>query len=250
MSLLARVFRLVAANLVPGGGFLLAGWSPATALTLYWFDNILSALAMGARIFLHRRFTGAAGHNRPHIGATYSTGKGSAPVPFRSFLAEFLVTSVSFTVGHGIFLAFVLGVLLERPDVSAVRQGAMAMAVCHAIALTLDAWRIQDWPFARLRHQAVQIMSRVILVHVAILGGMLLFAYRGTPGAFFSIFVWLKLLSDIGSMLPQYDPREPPRLLVALMNLFPKQKGESFEDYWRRTKKEEEARAAQDEQES
>jgi hypothetical protein len=34
------------------------------------------------------------------------------------------------------------------------------------------------------------------------------------------------------------------------MSLFPKQKGESFEDYWRRTKKEEEARAAQDEQES
>jgi hypothetical protein len=76
---------------------------------------------------------------------------------------------------------------------------------------------------------------------------MLFLAWRGTPGAFFSVFVWLKFFSDIGSQLPQWNPREPPRWLVRFMALFPKQKGETFEEYWRRTRVEEEAQAENDE---
>jgi hypothetical protein len=91
-------------------------------------------------------------------------------------------------------------------------------------------------------------MSRVIVVHMSILGGMVFFAWRDTPGAFFSVFVWLKTLADIGTMLPQWNPREPPRWLARVMNRIGNQKGERFEDYWRRTRKEEDAQAASDEQ--
>ena len=65
------------------------------------------------------------------------------------------------------------------------------------MALTLDSFRLEAWPFARIKHHAQQ--------------------------------------------------REPPRWLVRIMKLIPDQKGESFEAYWRRTRAEEDAKAAEDE---
>jgi Family of unknown function (DUF6498) len=250
LTALARLLRLFAASVLPGGGFLFAGWSPATALALYWVDNIVSAVSMSVRIALHRRLTGVSGHNRAQLGATMyvSVNRQEVASGFKSFLAEFLLTTIGFNVAHGIFLAAVLAILAERPDPSALRQGAIGILICHGLALSFDAVRIDQWPFARLKYQATQVMGRVIVVHMAILGGMALFAWRGTPGAFFSVFVWLKLLADIGTMLPQWNPREPPRWLVSVMNLFPKQKGETFEAYWRRTRATEDAQAVEDEQ--
>jgi hypothetical protein len=140
----------------------------------------------------------------------------------------------------------VLGFVEVGPEWDAVRQGAIGIVVLHALALSFDARRLDEWPFAKLKYQAIQVMSRVVLVHMAVLGGMVLFAWRGTPGAFFSVFVWLKFFSDIGSQLPQWNPREPPRWLVRVMRLFPPQKGETFEAYWRRRRVVEEAQAEHD----
>jgi hypothetical protein len=61
------------------------------------------------------------------------------------------------------------------------------------------------------------------------------------------VFVWLKFMSDIGSLLPQWNPQAPPRWLVSVMKLFPKQRGETFEEYWRRTRAQELLQAADDE---
>jgi hypothetical protein len=248
--MIAKFFRLAAASMVPGGGFLLAGWSPATALTLYWIDTLVGAIAMGVRIALHRHWTGVSGHDRSQLGATFSVATSNDepnPVVFKSFLAEFLLTSISFTVAHGVFLTAVLGFISERPDADQVRQGGIGVAICHALALGFDARWLDRWPFARLKHQAVQIMGRVVLVNMAILGGMMFSFWRNTPGAFFTFFVWLKFFSDIGSLVPQWNPHEPPRWLVWLMKRFPTQRGESFEEYWRRTRAQEVSRAEDDE---
>ena len=251
MTMLAKFFRLAAASLVPGGGFLLADWSPATALTLYWIDTLVGAVAMGVRIALHRHRTGVSGHDRGQLGATFSVSTSDdepSPVVFKSFLAEFLLTSISFTVAHAVFLAAVLGFMAERPNADQVLQGAIGIAICHALALSFDSWRLDRWPFARLKYQALQIMGRVVLVHMAILGGTMFSFWRNTPGAFFTFFVWLKFFSDIGSLLPQWNPQEPPRWLVRLLKRFPKQRGESFEEHWRRTRAQELQQSAQDEQ--
>lgn len=251
MTGLGQLLRLFAASIVPGGGFLLAGWSAATALTLYWIDNLVGSVAMGARIVIHRRSTGLAGHGRAHLGATYSTGSRGARTThkFQSFLAEFLAASLGFTAAHGVFLAvLLLGLMAQQPDVESVRQGTIGIAICHALALGFDARRLAGWPFARLKQQAMQVMGRVVVVHFTIMGGMAFFAWRGTPGAFFSVFIGLKFMADLASMLPQYNPQEPPRWLVAVMNLLPlRKKGESFEAYWRRKRAQEDVEAAQDE---
>lgn len=252
MTWLGTLLRLFGGNAIPGGGFLVAGWSPATALTLYWIDNLIGSIATGIRIVLHRRWTGASGHARGQLGATYRTGKYAPERSFKSFLAEFVVTSLAFSLVQGVFLAFFLtGILDAVPNRDHVRQGASAVLVAHLLALAVDARRLPTWPFAQLRDQAQRMLGRVLLVHLAILGGMMFLAARGTPDAFFSIFIALKFLADLGTLMPRYEPGDrPPRLLVWLMGFFPKQNGESFEDYWRRTRATEAAQFAQDEQPS
>ena len=204
---------------------------------------------MAIRIAEHRRLSDAAGHRRAQLGATVTTTSGGKETVtrFKSFLAEFLVTSTIFSVAHGVFLAAILGFVLEPPDFAAVREGAIAIVLCHAIALTVDRFTIANWPFAKLKEQAERLMGRVVLVQMAIIGGTWLMAFRDSPDSFFSVFVWLKALSDIGTFLPTYQPREAPAWLSRVMNLFPKQNGESFEEYWKRTQQKEEEQAALDE---
>lgn len=235
---------------MPGGGYLFNEWSPATALALYWVDNLIGGVAMAVRIAEHRRLTGAAGHSRAQLGATLTTSSGDGPekpVKFRSFLAEFLTVNTIFNLAHGVFLAVVLAIIAQPPDLNALKEGAIAIALCHAIAVTIDLFTIQNWQFAALKAQAEKMMGRIILVHAAIIGGTWFMMASDAPDSFFTVFVWLKAFSDIGNLLPRFDSREPPRALVKVMNLFPKQNGESFEDYWRRTRRQEEEGAARDE---
>lgn len=234
---------------MPGGGYLLDEWSPATALALYFVDNVVGAIAMALRIAEHRRLTRVAGHGRAQLGVTVTMSSGSEddhPVRFRSFLAEFVTASTMFSIGHGIFLAFVLGFVLERPDLGALRQGTMAIVICHAIAVTVDRFTIANWPFAKLKDQAQRLMGRVTLVNVALIGGTWFMVFNNQPDAFFKVFVWLKAAADIGNLLPSMESRDAPRALVWLMGFFPKQNGETFEDYWRRTHRGEEEQAALD----
>ncbi len=251
--MLARItglFRLFAASVIPGGGYFFAGWSPSTTLALYWVETLIGTVAMGMRISLHRRWTGLAGHRRTHLNTevTSTSGGKTRKVQFGSFLSEFLFTALVFTLGHGIFLAMILGFMLEPPNLDDMRKGVTGILACHGLAVGLDTFRLDTWPFARLKAMAEKLMGRVFVVHLAIIGGMFYMAWRDTPGAFFGVFVWLKALTDVGSMLPQWNPREPPRWLVKAMSVFPKQKGETFEEYWRRTDKQADQQRARDEE--
>jgi hypothetical protein len=204
---------------------------------------------MAIRIVEHRRLTGMAGHYRARMGTvvTTSSGRGEKQVRFLSFLSEFLVTSLMFSFGHGIFLAALLGIVLEPPDFDAMQQGAIAIVLCHAIAVTVDRFTIANWTFAKLKAQADRLMGRVMVVQFALIGGTWFMAFRDSKESFFSVFIWLKALSDAGTILPMYDPREAPGWLVRIMSVFPKNKGETFEEYWKRTRKEEDSEAAADE---
>lgn len=248
-SRIAQLLKLFAASVVPGGGYFLAGWSPSTTLALYWFDTLVGAFAMALRIDLHRRWTGMAGHTHAQLDTktTVTTGGKTRQVKFKSFLTEFLSSSLIFTLAHGVFLAAILGFMLEPPNLEDAKKGAIGILACHGLSLGIDTLRLDSWPFATLKAMAEKLMGRVILIHLAIIGGMFFMAWRDEPGAFFGVFVSLKALSDIGSMLPQWNPREPPRWVVKATSWIPKQKGETFEEFWRKAQKKEEAQAANDE---
>jgi hypothetical protein len=83
---------------------------------------------------------------------------------------------------------------------------------------------------------------------------MFLFVGLDQPWWFFSVFVSFKAMLDVGGLLPQWNPQEPPAWLVTGANWMDKKTGtrdrkqETFEEYWARTTREETAQRARDEE--
>jgi len=220
------------------------------ALILFWAENAIVTVTLAARIRLHERWTGLQGHDRAHLGVVAKTGASAETVRFGNFLTEFLAGAIPFVVVHGIILAVILGSVVDVPiDRNAVRQGVLGLALVEAAAFALDLRGLERWPFARLKQRGEHLLGRVILVQIAIIGGMWFFALRGTTDAFFGVFLALKFLVDLGSLMPRAEtaPAAPPRWLAAVMQRFPARNGETFEQHWARTHAAESAMARDDE---
>jgi hypothetical protein len=237
-----RIVEILGLNAVPAAGWAVGGWTPATALVLFWAENLLVTITLATRIALHRRWTGAQGHDRAHLGITVTTGRGARAerVRFGSFLAEFLSGAVPFVVAHGLFLAVIIGGILQTTiDRAALAQGVLGLVVVEGLALVVDLTGLSTWPFARLRQRAEHLLGRVVLVQLAIIGGMIYFAYRDTPEAFFGAFLALKVVADLGGLIPRTETvatsATPPWWLAAVMRHLPARHGETFEQYWART---------------
>ena len=258
MGALVRFLQLLGLNLVPVAGVFFGGWSPATALALYWLENLVGGALVAARIAIHRERTRARGHYRRHLGfemtSTLKVAGQAKPVDVtpKTLLAEYVVALVAFCVAHGIVL-FVLLVLMMKvaPDRAELRTGAIAMIGIQLVGFAYDLPRLGERPFAWIKAAAERSVARVVLVHLAILGGAFLTFGRPHPERFFLAFGALKLASDLASWLPLSlpppDPERPPRLGRWLSRLAPA-RNESFEAYWRRSALEKRAADAADEE--
>ena len=172
---------------------------------------------MAVRISEHQRLTGNKEHRHAHLGLTFTTSSGKGPdkpVKFKSFLSEFFTGSMMFAIGHGAFLFVVLAAVVERPDFAALKEGAIAIALSHAIAVTIDLFTIQNWPFEKLKDQAGSLMGRAILVQLALIGGTWLMVYRDSKESFFTVFVWLKTASDVAGMLTSVPGTQTPAVAL------------------------------------
>lgn len=173
---------------------------------------------MSIRISEHQRLTGDKNHRHPQLGFTMTTSSGrngkEKPVKFKSFLSEFFAGFTAFGLAHGAFLFVVIAATVEHPEWAAIKEGAMTIALCHAIAVTVDLFTIQNWPFEKLKDQAEKLMGRTILVQFALIGGTWWAISRDAKDEFFRVFVWLKTASDIFGLLPDMATATPP--VVAL----------------------------------
>jgi hypothetical protein len=268
MHPIARLVQALGVNAVPLGGFLVGGWSPATTLAVYWFENVFGSLLIAVRIALHRRLTGKRGHYqaRPDQGTRSgargpsgarrpSHGGGAAvrPVPRPgdppTFLTGFALLAFVFSFAQAIFLALVMWGLLRLPiEREALTSGVIGVAAFSLVAFIADLRDLRSWPFAAVKEIAGIALGRVVLVHLSIIGGMALFAWREEPRSFFGVFLALKLVADLGSLLPrvQSDAERPPRWLGWTMSWFGER--EDFERYWRETSARERTDAEEDEQ--
>jgi hypothetical protein len=231
-----RLFELIGLNTIPIVGVFAQGWSASTALTLYWLESIAMAAFLMIRIALHRHWTRKRGHERQPL------------------LQEVLVTSIPFSVAHGVFLGFFFFALNVAPDRHTVVQAAQLMLLVEGLTLAFDMRSLADWPLARLRERSELLFGRVALVHLTIIVGGAMLAYNGAPARALTVFVVLKALSDLGSLLPRNvaagTDHAPPAWIAWIGRVFPKQNGETFEEYWRRTHAEAAAQRASDEEES
>ena len=233
---LSRLFLAGGQNAVPLTGWFFAGWTPGTTLVIFWFENLVLSLLIAARIAAHWSATRTRGH----------TG---------GFLRNFLTVSVLFTLVHGIFLGFIVGTQLsETVNRDHLIAGLQWMLVAQVVSLGLALWNIGRWPFAEIRKRTDWMLGRVVMVHLSILFGMFLFLAMDKPWWFFSVFVSLKAMLDIGSIVPPWQPKEPPAWLARAANWIDRTTGhrssnpETFEAYWARTTREEAAERARDEE--
>ena len=273
MNRIASLVQTLGVNSIPMGGFFLGGWSPSTTLALYWFENLVGSLLIALRIAVHWRLTGKRGHYQAKVTssdgssarrrggfAAVARSRGFAavapPLPrpapkpgdAPTFLQGFLLVSIVFTLGQAIFLGLILWRLLKLPvEWDLLENGAIGVAIFQVAALVVDLRQIRATPFAQLKALAERGLGRVVLVHLSVIGGMALLAWWGEPRAFFGIFVVLKLLADIGGVLPQIQPtNEPPRWITWAVARFG-EPGE-FEEYWRESHARDRKEAEEDEQ--
>jgi hypothetical protein len=259
---LRRVLPLLGVNLVPVGGVFLADWSPATALTLYWCENLLGSLLVAARIALHRTSTGKRGHRRlqlslhSHNETAERSGRRRKRFANKdgvrgSFLGEFLLVAGAGTVVHGLLLWAILRKLLESgPRSDDLRTGAIAMATMLVGGFLVDLVGIRRRPFAWIRELAQQAANRVTLIHLALIAGFW-FGVKQGGITFFGPFVVLKALAEVGTALShvgvRVDVEQPPGWLTASMNRL-RGDGADFAEHWRESREQERRLLARDEE--
>ena len=226
MARWTKLAEVLGVNSLPVVGVFAGDWSSTTALTVYWFENLVASVLIGLRLWLHRRW--AAGAADGHAAVSIAKPPG-----------EFLITAILFTLAHGVMLgALFLMVTKVGPDLGHLRQAVVGLLAMQGTAFAVDLWSLPEWPPQRMNDRADHLLGRVVLVHLSIIVGMFAFAWLERPGSFFAFFVGCKVLSDLSQFLPRVDqgtPDAPPRWLLAVSRYFPTRNGETFQEYWVRT---------------
>ena len=239
-------------NAVPALGWFVGEWSAGTMLVLYWLETLIGTLLLAVRIILHRRIRPSKGHwdyQAPQTQAPQGNSRSS-------YLAAFLVPALVFTFAHGIFLA-VLGFMAIKnnlsPEVTVnghdLLAGLIGIGVFQGADFILDLVSLRNRPFAWIEKLGQITLSRVIVVHLTIIGGMAAVMFTGANRHFFGVFIFLKTMLQCSLVLPQYDPKTPPTWLSHLMDRIgsPKYKNDTFAQFWKQTDDQEEARVARNE---
>lgn len=184
---MTQVIRLVQATLVNAVtvyGVFGAHWTVATAIAIYWCENVLAIVFISLLLTLYPILTRASNRD-------------AAP------LNNFLGVAVPFTIAHGIALAVVL--LLFFPRIAPAETfdlGTFAVALVWIAAMMLfnflvDVSLFRVTSFADLSDRSQSFMGRVVVVHLTIFLGMGAMMIFGHARALFAVFAALKFLGDL-----------------------------------------------------
>jgi hypothetical protein len=234
---MTRVLHLIAVaalNAVPAVGWFIEDWSAGTTLTVYWFENVVACLFVSAQVLVHQRLSPRRGHFR------YQAPSGERRSPQSSFVSGFLVTSLAFCAAHGIFLGVVLFLLsdhgergLAAVDWRSVGIGCLYVLVVLIVDFLVDLPGLRNWPFRRVEQTAYRGLGRIVVVHLTLIFGLFAVAVTGASSALFSVFIVLKTLYSLATVLPRWEPTAPPEWLSRTMNRMPNVRpGTKFEDEW------------------
>lgn len=250
MIRLPRFLQVLGVNSVPVVGVLAADWGAATALSLYWCENLMIILLVGVRISLHRRVTGKRGH----LDGSALGSRRTSTRPNSTFLREFLTNSLVFTAAHAVFLAAILFLMLPENfpeiggvDFAALRRGVAVVAVILGVGFLIDVNRIRDRSFYWIRQMASRVLGRVILIHLTIIFGMVGMAVVDGPRGFFLVFAGFKLVTDLGTFIGSDglpDPEASPWFLGLIRRIGGEERADRYAEFHREVVRDESRRAA------
>ncbi len=205
-------------NAVPAAGWFVGEWSAGTMLVLYWLETLIGTLLVAIRILLHRRLVPAQGHwayEAPKGAEGQSGSHGS------TYLTAFLVPALVFTAAHGVFLA-VLGLIVfsktHSPEGNLepdhLIAGLIGVAIFQAIDFVADLIWLRTRPFAWMERLGQISLSRVIVIHLTIIGGMAAVMFTGANRHFFGVFIFLKTMLNFSLVVPQYQAEDAARVAL------------------------------------
>lgn len=235
MDRLTNIATVLITNAIPVYGVLQLGWSVTNVLVLYWLENLLVAVFTCLRIGVHRSLTHKRGHWRSgQLGST-SGGKQSKA----GLLGEYATIAFVFTLAHGIFvvaIAFMLAQSHQNEPMwtfsfDAFRQGAWMLAVVLVAGFLADLPGMKSRSFAWIKAYAQQRMGRVLILHLAIIFGMMAMAATDSPLGLLYVLTTLKTLWDLATTRTQAAavPDKPPGWLLKLGDRIGKDKGGAAE---------------------
>jgi hypothetical protein len=242
-------------NAVPAAGWFFGEWSAGTMLVLYWLETLIGTLLVGIRIVIHRRLRPSKGH------WDYQAPEGQQQQQRTSnrssYLTAFLVPALVFTFAHGVFLAALGGMMIANKNLSPETRidshnllaGLIGILLFQVIDFVVDLIWLRTRPFVWIERLGQVSLSRVIVIHLTIIGGMVAVMFTGANRNFFGVFIFLKTMLNLSLVVPQWKPKAPPAWLSSMMDRIgsPKYKNTSFSDYWKSTDDQEVARAARNE---
>jgi hypothetical protein len=231
----AIVFALLV-NAVPLVGVLYFEWSAINVLVLYWFENLMIACCVFIRLLLHRFWTRKRGYWRRTNRLGIQINNKPATM---GLIGEYAVASFGFTLAHGIFVGGIAMIVhqnypdqpmwqLSWPQVS---RGALAIAAFLGIELAIDLMTIRRASFAAIRDYAQARMGRVVVLHLAIIFGMMAMAMSNSPMGVLYVLIALKTGSDLLSIATRGAPKAedsdtpPPVWTMKMADKLGKDKG-------------------------
>lgn len=243
-------------NAVPAAGWFFGEWSAGTMLVLYWLETLIGTLLVAIRIVIHRRLRPSKGHW--NYQAPEGQQQQPKPTSNRStYLSAFLVPALVFTFAHGIFLAALGGMIIAKKNLSPeiridshnLLAGLIGILLFQVIDFVVDVIGLRDRPFAWIERLGQVSLSRVIVIHLTIIGGMAAVMFTGANRNFFGVFIFLKTMLNLSLVVPQWKPKTPPAWLSSVMDRIgsPKYKNTNFAEFWKQTDDQEAARVARNE---
>jgi hypothetical protein len=190
------VLALIAANVVPLLGVLWFGWEVFPLLLLFWFENLIIGAFNVFKMIL----------------AAPGSGKGWAAklflVPFFSFHYGM------FTLIHGVFVIGLFGGRFRQgapfPDLYTVfgliqeehlGWAILGLTVSHAISFGMNYIGEGEYRRASLDMLMSQPYGRIVVLHLAIMGGGFLMMALGSPTFGLMLLVVMKIGLDLSSHL-------------------------------------------------
>ena len=205
LAAMPRVIEAVGVNAVPLWG-VFHGWTFGTLLLLYWSQNLLNTVFIGARLGLHELLTQDPGYTVDAATATitYGTGRDAKQWRSPSLWRSFVVTNLFFSFVHGIFLFGLLTIALQSPiDFPEFGRGLLPLVAAMTVGFLLDLLHLRSRSLAWVRGLAEAAIGRDVVVHLAIIGGMFFLLMTHRDASFFTIFIALKALFEISAALPR-----------------------------------------------
>jgi len=207
------VVMLVIANLVPLVGVIFLGWEVFPLMLLFWLENVMVGALNAVKMLL------AGGPAPIQIAKVFM-------VPF------FCVHYGMFTMVHGVFVFALFG---KRQHMSSglfpsfdlvwgtleqqhLLLGVVVLVASHVFSFCWNYLYKGEFRNANMQRLMMQPYGRIVVLHIAIIGGGFLILALGSPTAALALLVLLKIFLDVAAHAREHSLARPKPLRETIVD--------------------------------